>query len=298
MIFLGALLFFNCSSTYSIAVWTTCNGVSGDASIWEGSAFYSQGDTVYINHMVRLSGPLNLDFNTVIITPIGELCGQYDLTIPLGSKIINYGSVCAATISLQDTLINYGVIHVSLFTITAGELMVTNGGSLYVGGYTCFDDPSCTPVVVNAENNYIASNTVAYEYYWVKDNVPLNENMRQIFVNTGGYYKVKIRKLQTDTYSEFSDSVYFAPMSIKPNSSAKENSIEIFPNPSSGTLAVRLEEENIRHIEIYDMNGELIIRQQVIGQAASVNIDKLVSGIYCLKALTENNVFISKIVKQ
>lgn len=283
---------------FSISIWTTCNGISGDATVWEGNVFYNSNDTVYIDHLISLSGPLNLNFNTVIITKNGQLCGEYDLNIPAGSKIINYGSICANTISLQDTLLNYGAMQVAHMEITAGQFMVTNGGSLKVGEYLCPNLQNCTPTILNSENGFISSNTEAFEYFWVKDNTPINIDAKQIQVLQSGFYKVKIKKLQTDEFTDFSDSLFVNPLSVEFKNNDNLNSIKIFPNPTTGKLTINTEKfEKLDLIEIYDISGQKILNKPLFNKVESIDIENFKAGFYSIIIYSNEKKYFSKIAK-
>jgi len=78
---------------------------------------------------------------------------------------------------------------------------------------------------------------------------------------------------------------------------ALSKNLLLYPNPARDVLYLNKEASVIDYIEVYDMNGKLLLRQQEDGNA--IKVDGLSSGIYYLqlketKGNTYNQLFIKK----
>lgn len=78
----------------------------------------------------------------------------------------------------------------------------------------------------------------------------------------------------------------------------KDQSVSFFPNPTTHHITVKNEHPFPIHIEIYDMNGKLMLRSEQIEQEAQIQTIDFASGNYILRILGNNKVLgSSKMVK-
>lgn len=69
----------------------------------------------------------------------------------------------------------------------------------------------------------------------------------------------------------------------------KNNEMVIYPNPANGgTVNVQFNDEQIRNIQLFDMNGRVIRRWNAVAQN-SIRIDNLLTGVYTLKAVVKES---------
>ena len=73
-----------------------------------------------------------------------------------------------------------------------------------------------------------------------------------------------------------------------------DNQISIFPNPSNGTFTIQNNELQIKNIEIIDITGKVIQKQQFVVPNSQFSIKE--KGVFLIKLQTENNVYTQKIV--
>lgn len=71
----------------------------------------------------------------------------------------------------------------------------------------------------------------------------------------------------------------------------------IYPNPTNGGLTIT-SESTINKIEIYDINGRLVLIKYVNSRSIVIDIEILQSGIYSLKILTPDKTIIKKVVRE
>lgn len=198
---------------------TECNGQWSNPKIWQFGIIPSANDSILINHFVIRDSILSTQNNIITISENGELCGQYAFIINTGSRVYNYGSICAQSFELHDTLINYGIIKTTFFVISG---YLKNLGYIAIGSYSCFGQASCTPIIYQ-QGNILVSNTEAFEYDWNNGIQSLNIDSIAILPTQTGYYKLRIKKTDTDNYSSFSDSVYVFITSSPENIKSQEN---------------------------------------------------------------------------
>lgn len=73
--------------------------------------------------------------------------------------------------------------------------------------------------------------------------------------------------------------------SIAPDT--KESTFKLYPNPATnGVVYITTETNNGKEIVIYDVFGEIVLTDRI--KTKTLNISRLVSGVYVLQ-LTENN---------
>lgn len=70
-------------------------------------------------------------------------------------------------------------------------------------------------------------------------------------------------------------------------------SIQIFPNPTSDFITL-LTDAILTRIEIFDLNGKLV--NEISGNSRMIDVSKLESGIYMLKAISESGISEQKII--
>lgn len=79
--------------------------------------------------------------------------------------------------------------------------------------------------------------------------------------------------------------------------SFKNNSINIFPNPTTGIVNISNKNNlSIDKIEIFDTSGKLIITKN--GNSSQIDISNLKKGMYFFKIYSDENVLTKKIIKQ
>ena len=116
---------------------------------------------------------------------------------------------------------------------------------------------------------------------------------------TNSFYRYNQTTQQIQQYDTLSQSWGEIISSIDESEFIVSSELEIYPNPASDYLNLRLRtEEEINAIKIYNQNGQLI-KQIVSPKDASLNISDLNSGSYYVRIDTEDNkYFCNRFVKQ
>ncbi len=84
------------------------------------------------------------------------------------------------------------------------------------------------------------------------------------------------------------------PISLSKNESEEilPKELTVFPNPTQGQLFI---EQNFNELSLYDLHGKLVLKKL---NASSIDLSRLSSGIYFLRAINKGTYHFSKIVKK
>lgn len=76
--------------------------------------------------------------------------------------------------------------------------------------------------------------------------------------------------------------------------------VQISPNPASGVVNIRLKEGEISRIELFDINGRVVLAQNnVAAPQVNVNLSGVAAGMYMARVYNANNAIVtSRLVKQ
>jgi len=79
--------------------------------------------------------------------------------------------------------------------------------------------------------------------------------------------------------------------------SLKSTSIEVFPNPVSETLTIKLPTDQSGQLQILDVFGRIVLAQKTTPKQAKISVAHLPNGVYFLKLITEKSlVWTQKII--
>ncbi|UOX34069.1 T9SS type A sorting domain-containing protein [Flavobacterium sediminilitoris] len=147
----------------------------------------------------------------------------------------------------------------------------------------------------------------------IKDNI-IELIFQAIYLDTGGHgnillkIKTKDNLVTTDIVTNKA-AIYFdynAPIetnlantTFETLSSAivtMDSSIQIYPNPSNSIVNIK-SNTTIESIEVYDINGRLIVVKMLDDQITTMNISDFETGIYILKIKSEKGEKVEKLIK-
>jgi hypothetical protein len=148
------------------------------------------------------------------------------------------------------------------------------------------------------------------EFIFENINLPFDD------ANNDGYVLFKIKTKSTlalnDTFANKAEIFfdYNAPIitndemttvsaPLSRSEASLDASIEAYPKPTSDLLYIK-GAHAIKTIELYSLQGKLVLSKALIGNQIETNISvkTLSKGLYILKATSEKGVFIDKIIKQ
>ena len=143
------------------------------------------------------------------------------------------------------------------------------------------------------------------EYQWYKDNVAItgsnsaNYTITNTQVSDSGDYFCEI------TNSILPDlTIVRAPITVLIDPSLSvidteiDNEISIYPNPTKNWLNIKSDALTDAKLSIYDINGRLVITQNLEGNLNALNVEQLQSGTYIIKIEDHNKVQTKRFIKQ
>lgn len=74
--------------------------------------------------------------------------------------------------------------------------------------------------------------------------------------------------------------------------------INVYPNPSNGVFYYNTNDYQVQSWAIYDLNGCVVLNSKPLKLSGAIDLSLLPSGIYFLKAISENEILIQKLIKQ
>ena len=195
-----------------------------------------------------------------------------------------YDSLIMDTIKTLDST----AIHLGRINPSTGVVTKISPTKLDQGGYTLNAGSTIDPSTMT----YYYNN--GYQLVGVSLLTGLKVS-QQIINNTNGQF-FELMRIQSNCYEAYKPIRQNAPASV--TSSLKQNNIIIFPNPTTGMIELKNSNAVVK-IEIFDMIGKLLLTQKINSMNQKVDVSKLQTGNYLLKAYSKSNQFdVSKFVKE
>ena len=100
-------------------------------------------------------------------------------------------------------------------------------------------------------------------------------------------------------YGENTMQVYYSDMQVGiKNPSEITSNIQAYPNPTTGIYHIKMLNDNIKTIEVYQLNSQLIASYQLNGdEEFQLELSDMPNGIYMIKVQSENHTTVLKTVK-
>ena len=195
-----------------------------------------------------------------------------------------YDSLIMDTIKILDST----AIHLGRINPSTGVVTKISPTKLDQGGYTLNAGSTIDPSTMT----YYYNN--GYQLVGVSLLTGLKVS-QQIINNTNGQF-FELMRIQSNCYEAYKPIRQNAPASV--TSSLKQNNIIIFPNPTTGMIEFKNSNAVVK-IEIFDMVGKLLLTQKINSMNQKVDVSKLQTGNYLLKAYSKSNQFdVLKFVKE
>ena len=92
--------------------------------------------------------------------------------------------------------------------------------------------------------------------------------------------------------------LYYSPVSINDITLEEQNQVQVFPNPTTGYIQIKLPEKiQEADIQLFDMQGRTVLKTK-LSQAFNLNINNLKPGVYIIKIKSGNKIYSSQIIKK
>ena len=77
-----------------------------------------------------------------------------------------------------------------------------------------------------------------------------------------------------------------------------DNTVTVYPNPTTGMIQIQNSESRIENVEVYDAYGKMLNVVNVNDNTTAVDLSNYAAGTYFVKIVTENGVVTKRVVKQ
>jgi hypothetical protein len=129
-------------------------------------------------------------------------------------------------------------------------------------------------------------------YQWLLNGAPIPGATSQLYVaRTPGQYELEV----TDSNGCLEVST---PVVISGINDLDEKYISVYPNPSNGNWQLSVSNEFINSaIEVYNPTGQLVFKYFITHQISDIGIPNLANGVYELRVIAQQGIFVKKLVK-
>lgn len=178
------------------------------------------------------------------------------------------------------------------------SLMITDSNGCHGDSDTSIVsvNPNPPTPIIQQVSTFLASSSPNGNQ-WYLDSINLPSDTNQFYTpQTTGYYSVIVT--DTNGCSSTSTQFYFTQVGI--NSPGENNSFLIFPNPSTGSIAIVFSNHGDRNVKIQIVNiiGEIIYQSNEGSQNIyrKIDLSDEPSGSYLINVITENSVLKQKLI--
>ncbi|MGD0711423.1 MAG: beta-propeller fold lactonase family protein [Bacteroidales bacterium] len=233
--------------------------------------------------------------------------GTADVTININPTPVITGptSICSGSSATLDAGVGYSAYLWSsaqttelitipppgTFTVTVYDVAGCSGtASITV---TVKPKPH-TPVISPAGSYLISSATSGNQ--WYNDSGILTGQTAQVYtpVVTSHYYCIVD---SNGCLSDTSNKIYIVITGI--NNLSENNGIYIYPNPANDNITIEnsaFTKDEV--ISIFDIQGQLLIKQPMLQAKMNININTFAKGLYFVKVENEKGIAVMKFVKE
>ncbi len=88
---------------------------------------------------------------------------------------------------------------------------------------------------------------------------------------------------------------------VKQNASSSligTKSFELYPNPTQDIFTIVLSTKESGNISVFDLSGQKVLTQQLVGMKNTINVSKLTNGEYIVSVSTQLGTYTQKLIKQ
>ena len=117
-------------------------------------------------------------------------------------------------------------------------------------------------------------------------------------LSPGTVYLVQVKaRCHNGLMSDPSPAISFATLPDGISDYTLNNSVTLFPNPTSGVVQIKNEELRIKNLEVYDVYGKLLNVMSVNDHTAELDLSGYAKGTYFVRVTTEKGVVTKRVVK-
>ena len=111
-------------------------------------------------------------------------------------------------------------------------------------------------------------------------------------------YNLRVQAIcDADNLSDWSNILTATAQGVGIDDHTPDNSVTVYPNPTSGVVQIENGEWRMENVEVYDAYGKLLFTVEVNGNAAALDLTGYAKGTYFVKVTTEKGVVTKRVVK-
>ena len=276
---------------------------SGDDSLYSYSSSFTQHYTKLGKHKFNLlatngkgcslndTGSVNVpDFVQLNLPKDADVCKNSDVILfPLvsnGNPPYKYlWSTGDTVFKIKETITKDTFFSIS---VSDGKCRVTD--TIH---FKTFPVPTASGINIVGLDSLKASIKSA-GYIWYRDGHKLLENTQEILADSPGKYEVQ----SVDVYGCLSAlSSEYIYTSVYDGERDNLSGLRIYPNPSTGILAIEAKGIKEGHLAILNLTGQVQF-QSVLNEKTALDLHSLPKGIYLLKIQNREGVMVERVVLQ
>jgi hypothetical protein len=204
---------------------------------------------------------------------IKETVGDYKMNLDSYSVIDSSGNIFTTIINkdlFQDAVINLAVRDAENNNYLSAEYVRLSSDAL--GDTTS----------VTLGGKVVDSKGIIPPYDWLS--LPDSSHMTQLIVPSGSAVVVKFK--------------YIIGNSINDYSKNNTHFLNLYPNPASDKVTIITDMTEHSVISIYNLQGEILLQQQIQQSKTNIDISGLAKGVYILRLNSNAWVEVSKLIKE
>lgn len=177
-------------------------------------------------------------------------------------------------------LANGDTVHNPISSSSHGDIFLVNENSLLPLWYFSADNLGLLDLNVFNDKFLLTYESLYYLTFFPGDN-------DSIFFTNYAYY-TPIALAQID----------ITGLGFEEMNSLQTGELTLFPNPTNNILNIAFEQENEYQIQVYDISGKLVLQKELSRGETQLKVTELKSGLYILRAQSNESVFVGRFLKE
>jgi gingipain R len=226
------------------------------------------------NAIMRGARPSNLK------SKLGAMCMDACMSMNDKYDVFSNPNGILGGSDMTDTWIFFGDPTVSLYTKNEGALTITHATHIPQNSttYEVYCPINGATIGLYYQGKYLASSTVnsGIAYF----SFPAIPNLDTVYITA-----------TKQNYSPAFGKAIVTNWATNVSDLNNEHAIEIYPNPTSDQVQINLNDHSsLRHINIMDAKGSLVMSLEADGQSKTISTKNLSNGLYILQANTTKGI--------
>lgn len=259
--------------------------VPGDAINTDYMILPTSGDSnVDNNHIIREDTvKSSFDPNDIAVSPAGYILSGTQLQYTI--RFENTGNDTAHNIYVLDTVSDYLDLSTFRLEMASAEMDVSvkkESGLNIIK----FDFPNIK--LLDSSHHGLCDGMLVFN---IKTKSGLPDGT--VIPNRVGIYFDDNEVIMTNTATDI-----IGIPSLSTSSLTKEPKVELYPNPTSTTLSIKIEKETFHTLIVTNTIGQVLLQEPINNTISNVDVSKMPPGLYCITLKGEKGIVVKKFIKE